>query len=57
LRRQRIQPELEKSPPREAKDEKKPVGRVVDDDTVSTATPVSLAHTAALSEDLPVDQV
>jgi hypothetical protein len=58
LRRQQIQPELEKSPPRDAKDETKPaVGRVVDDDTVSTATPVSLAHTAALSEDLPVDQV
>jgi hypothetical protein len=57
LRRQRIQPELEKSPPREAKDEKKPVGRVVDDDTASTATPVSQAHTEASSEDLPVDQV
>jgi hypothetical protein len=50
--------ELEKSPQRAAADEEKPgVGRVVDDDTASTATPVSLANTAAFSEDLPVDQV
>jgi hypothetical protein len=62
LRRHRIQRvELQKSPPREAMDAKKRgLGRIVpqcDDDTASTATPASLAHTAALSEDLSLDQV